>query len=277
MRGIHDHQSDTNSLALNSLVSTNTRSTVSVVMPLFNEEAVICTFLHSLKVSFEHFELNVTKFICVDDKSTDGSVESLNVLVSSGFPLEIRTNLVNLGHGPTTIRALLSGLDSNSDFVLAIDGDAQFNSKEVAEACKFAIESDFDVIECKRVNREDPIFRKIVSFLTRVLIFLRTHQIVADANTPLRIYKRTFLLEVLTQIPTMSLVPNLHMSCITRSTNYESGSFSVSFSQKASGEASTMFGRAKRGYLPSSRFIKFCYRASFEWISSSRLLNNFKK
>ena len=250
----------------------NTQITVSVVMPQFNEETIICSFLQSLRSAFEDLGIRVTKFVCVDDKSTDKSVESLTSLASTGFPLEIKTNVDNLGHGPTTIRALLAGLESNSDFVLAIDGDGQFNPSEVAEACKFALFNDFDVLECQRINRVDPLFRQFISFLTRVLILIRTHQLITDANTPLRIYKRNYLINVIDQIPAMSLVPNLHMSCISRSRDYKIGSFKVDFLAKISGTESTMFGRGKRKYLPSSRFIKFCFQASLEWFTLSPII-----
>lgn len=253
---------------------TNNSSTYCVVMPQFNEVTIICSFLQSLKSSFEALDLQVIKFVCVDDKSTDGSVEALTSLVATGFPLEIKTNVNNLGHGPTTIRALFAGIDSNSDFVIAIDGDGQFDPSEVAKACKFALVNDFDVLECQRINRVDPVFRKLISFLTRVLIWIRTHQLIADANTPLRIYKQTYLSRVINQIPAKSLVPNLHMSCISRSEDYKIGSLKVNFLPKISGEESTMFGRGKRKYLPSSRFVKFCFRASLEWFTMSPI---FKK
>ena len=246
-------------------------------MPQFNEEAVICSFLQSLRTAFLVSGIQVTNFVCVDDKSTDGSVKSLISLASSGFPLEIKTNAVNLGHGPTTLRALFAGLDTNSDFVLAIDGDGQFNPSEVAEACKLALLNDFAVLECQRINREEPVFRKLVSLFTRVLILIRAHRIVADANTPLRIYKNTYLSEVIDQIPTMSLIPNLHMSCISRSNNYKIGTHKVNFLSKISGEESTMFGRGKRQYMPSSRFVTFCLRAALEWLALSPMFKKFQK
>jgi dolichol-phosphate mannosyltransferase len=253
------------------------KNTFTVVMPQFNEETIICSFLESLKTALEIQGIHLAKFICIDDKSTDGSVESLLSLASSGFPLEIKTNTVNLGHGPTTVRALFAGLDTNSDFVLAIDGDGQFNPSEVAEACKLALVNDFAVLECQRINREEPVFRKLVSLFTRVLISIRTHRMVADANTPLRIYKNTYLSEVINQIPTKSLIPNLHMSCISRSKDYKIGSHKVNFLTKISGEESTMFGRGRRKYLPSSRFVKFCFRAILEWLALSPILEKFRK
>ncbi len=246
-------------------------------MPQFNEETIICSFLKSLKTALEIQGIHLVKFICIDDRSTDRSVESLLSLASSGFPLEIKTNAANLGHGPTTIRALFAGIDSKSDFVIAIDGDGQFNPSEVAEACKLALVNDFAVLECQRINREEPVFRKLVSLFTRVLISIRTHRIVADANTPLRIYKNTYLSEVIDQIPTMSLIPNLHMSCISRSNNYKLGTHKVNFLTKISGEESTMFGRGKRQYLPSSRFVTFCLRATLEWWALSPMLRKFLK
>ena len=252
------------------------KNTVTVVMPQFNEETVICSFLQSLRTAFEELEINNTNFVCIDDKSTDGSVKALISLVSSGFPLEIKTNAVNLGHGPSTVRALFAGLETDSDFVLAIDGDGQFKPSEVAKACKFALINNFDVLECQRIDRSDPGFRKLVSFFTRVLILIRTHQKIADANTPLRIYRNTYLSDVIKQIPPMSLVPNLHMSCISRSRDYKIGTQQVEFLAKISGEKSTMFGQGKRQFLPSSRFVKFCFRASMEWIKMSPILRKLK-
>ena len=249
---------------------------VAVAMPQFNESSTIFNFLLALKTAFDEIDNIEIRFVVVDDCSTDDSIRYLNELTAQAFPLTIIRNEENLGHGPSTIRALKAALLFNPEIVVSIDGDAQFSAPDVAEIVSHSASHPKNVIECHRIERTEPFFRKFVSFFTRFILLLRTHKYIADPNTPLRIYQSDFLRQILDFIPESSLIPNLRISVITRELTNSIGSHKISFLMKREETPSTMFGQNKVKVLPSRRFLKFCVSATKEWILSSRGIDNLR-
>ena len=238
-------------------------------MPLYNESTTIVETLTSLRQALHAVGLTIEDFIVVDDCSTDLSVQKIQDLQSNEFPVRLYENLVNLGHGPTLVKALEIGLRSDAQFLIAIDSDGQFDPLQVAAASNWFLTNNYDLVECSRIKREDPLYRKFVTFLTKLLLWTRTHRLVPDANTPLRIYNMSKLSQLLCAVDHSSLIPNLHMSSISRKLGLNVGVFKVEFFAKAHGEAGTMFGAGTKNYLPTKRFVKFCFQSMKEWIATS--------
>jgi len=157
------------------------------------------------------------------------------------------------------------GLSSNALFVLSIDGDGQFVPSEVADFFKLSSSSNFQVAEGCRINRDEPGYRKVLSFLTRLLVFSRSRRLPKDGNTPLRLYNPKFLLTVLELIPEISLIPNLRLSCISRNLGVRIQSRDVNFLQRRGAPSGTMFGPSKQRLMPSKRLLKFVFSAFKEW------------
>ena len=243
---------------------------VVVAMPQFNESGTLSNFLLALKTAFDEIDNIETRFVVVDDCSTDDSIRHLNELTAQAFPLTIIRNEENLGHGPSTIRALKAALLFNPEIVVSIDGDAQFSAPDVAAIVSRGRNHSNAITECHRINRKEPLFRKATSFSTRIILLLRTHKYIADPNTPLRVYKSCILRQILAVIPDSSLIPNLRISVITRELTNSIGTSKISFLAKDKASPSTMFGQNKVRSLPSRRFLKFCLAATKEWILSSK-------
>jgi len=238
-------------------------TTVSVVMPAFNEEEGIESFLTEMASALDTFSV---RFIVVDDKSTDQTAATLDALSLAGFPVAYETNPVNSGHGPSTLRALELGLESLADIVVAIDGDGQFIGSDV---CRLVVQSDngrFDVVEGVRQYRNDPLYRRATSLATRMLVRQRAKSRPADANTPLRVYRRPALERLLPLIPKGSMVPNLHMSVETRRLGFKLLESPVrSQPRRGASVVGSSWGRGS--LLPSKRFMKFTRGALAEWFA----------
>jgi hypothetical protein len=106
-----------------------------------------------------------------------------------------------------------------------------------------------------------------VSWATQLLVLSRSRRWPADANTPLRAYRRETLSRVLGLIPPAAATPNLLISAITRG-----GGFIVieeevrSLPRRGADPGGTSWGKKHRR-LPSRRFIGFCLSALREWVS----------
>ena len=237
---------------------------VAIVMPAWNEASGIGEFLTEIHEFFAGIDHT---FIVIDDCSTDQTIRVLNALQEDGLPLQVESNQNNLGHGPTTVKALGLGLRSDKNVIISIDGDGQFLGQDVLRCYEEILQSNTQIIEGIRVRDSDPLYRKTTSLATRVLVWSRCREFPKDANTPLRVYQRSILVKVLDRIPIDSLVPNLMISTYARKNKMKIGLVAVDFvDRRGVDPKSTSWGRSK-SYLPSKRFVKFCASATKSWLA----------
>lgn len=236
---------------------------VAVVMPAWNEEGGIASFLKEINSSFP--SKTTVIFIVVDDASSDQTASA--AVTNSLIEVRVLSNERNLGHGPSMSRALQAGLETGADLIISTDGDGQFFGPELAHLVEVAANSGVDVVEGVRVRPNEPLFRTLTSFITRTLVALRAHSWPTDANTPTRAYRRDSLERVLAAIPEGTSVPNLHISVVSRKLGFEISEVPVVVREPLGGgaEDSSWGGRSRR--LPSSHFLRFCGRAITEWLS----------
>jgi len=149
---------------------------LSVIMPVFNEEKTISAVIDEI--------------IAVNDASTDAT-------------LKILTNKKNMGHAKSVIRGLKA---ARGDYVLYIDSDNQIRPDSL----------DYDFISGYRIHRQDKLFRKIVSFILKVIIFLRHGYIIKDANCPFKVIKRPQLTLLLKELPENCVIPSVCMEILAR-------------------------------------------------------------
>lgn len=236
-------------------------TSLCVVMPAYNEAEGISSFINELS---EALKDHPTHFIVVDDCSTDGTPTVIDQLASRGIPIQVHTNPQNSGHGPSTMRALRFGLESGADVVIAVDGDGQFAGADVARAVNEITKGPWDLIEGVRTKRTDPLYRKIPTLGTRLLVWSKARQLPRDANTPLRLYKRQTLSELIELIPPTALTPNLLMSVHSRNCDVQLLEIPVqSLPRRGTTAVGSSWGRGS--LVPSRRFINFCIQALREW------------
>jgi glycosyltransferase involved in cell wall biosynthesis len=230
-------------------------------MPAFNEAGRIESFIRDLNLEIKGVDLS---FIVVDDASSDSTLQSLEALTASGINLAVHQNLANQGHGPSTLTALTLAVKENPDCILMVDGDGHFECQQVYKILSFFLENNFGVVEGFRSHRNDPLFRKVVSLLTRWLVAFKSGKRPRDANTPLRLYTSDAAKLMLTHVPRNSLIPNLHISQLTRTLPLQFNEFEVKpiirFAQienvkLSNGLIGTSWGPSIR-FLPNLKFIK---------------------
>lgn len=239
--------------------------TIAVVMPAWNEEEGITEFITELHESLAQWK---PTFIVIDDKSTDKTAGVIDDLRSSGLPVSVQTNSVNMGHGPSTLRALRAGLSTHADAVVALDGDGQFIGSDVDAVVAALFATGADVVEGVRRSRNDPLYRQAVSAITRTLVWSRSRRWPTDANTPLRAYRPAILEGLLGDIPASASTPNLLISALCRQIDVIVIEVPVRSIPRRGSDQQGSTWKAKRKSLPSKRFVKFCTQAAREWWST---------
>jgi glycosyltransferase involved in cell wall biosynthesis len=233
-----------------------------LVMPVFNEEEGINTFLKSLITKFEHRCF----IIVVDDKSTDRTIEKMKG-IENRSSLNIIELPKNLGHGGALVHGLKTSLQFQTNIIITVDGDGQITPNLIEEIYNsIKLRSD-SILELARKNRLDGKIRKTISFSTRVLVFLKTGKISYDANTPFRAYNRNNLSTLLQSVPKNTLVPNLWFSIISRRRKMNIITLRADSKSRigSTKTGSTWSGGAFKKY---KKLFTFSAKAAFEFLSN---------
>lgn len=240
--------------------------TIAVVMPAWNEAHVVGDFLRELDSSLRRWQ---PTYVVVDDCSSDDTRLRVEALIEQGLSVVLLVNASNLGHGPSTLRALRAGLMMSPDAIVAVDSDGQFLGQDVASVVETLLSRSADVVEGVRTERRDPSYRTLVSQATRVLVWTRARALPADANTPLRAYRPAVLEQLLGAIPAQASTPNLLISAECRRRGLEVVEVPVaSIVRTGSVIGGTTWGNRWKT-LPSRRFIVFCAKATREWLGTA--------
>lgn len=171
---------------------------ISVVIPAYNEEQDIEKAILAVEKA-----LHADEIIVVNDASTDRTVEILEGMQRPY--IKILTNEKNMGHGYSVVRGLK---EARGNYVLYIDADRQIDVDKFVWG--------FDVVSGIRLQRNDKLFRKIISFCLKSTNLLFHHYYIRDANCPFKIYKRTALVPLLDRLPKSYIVPIACLEVLAR-------------------------------------------------------------
>jgi len=238
-----------------------------LVMPVYNEADGLVFTLEDLQNSFPALK----KLIIIDDSSTDDSREiALNYARTRNFPIEVYENQKNLGHGQSILKGLFDALkiSKQSDFILTLDGDGQIPGKELRKLIEAQALSNADVVIGLRTQRTDLLYRRIITRIAIVSLFLISGVKSQDSNTPIRLWKSDTLLDALSKLPTVKLsVPNIHLTRIIANRAYKFV-YSEILQHDRNGEKSVgVTWSNKWAYLPSRKLLRFSKSALKElWL-----------
>lgn len=167
----------------------NNNSSISVVLPVYNEESGIeKTVENSVTFFKEQDFFDKYEIIAVNDGSTDQTGLILEKLKENSACLKVITHSRNLGYG----RALASGVsEAIFPWVLMMDADGQFKIDALNGMLEYI--SDYDIVTGYRYKRTDPIHRvfigKFYTFLSCLLFGLK----IKDVNCGFKLFRREIL------------------------------------------------------------------------------------
>lgn len=232
-------------------------------MPAFNESEGISSFLAEINSHLHGFSAT---FVVVDDCSTDATSQVLHEIKEQAvLNLEVIRNERNLGHGPSTKKALLAGLALGAEVVVACDGDGQINGEDVCRIANTVNEAGVNYVEGVRLSRSDAVYRRVVSHITRLLVYVRCRKLPRDANTPFRAYRRETLSSVMNSGQIGDVVPNMDISAYVRNTGVSLVEISIRSRPRRGADVIGSTWARGSSFLPSRRFFRFCVKAMVDW------------
>ncbi|MHC4326259.1 MAG: glycosyltransferase family 2 protein [Planctomycetota bacterium] len=157
---------------------------ISVFFPCYNEqENVGRTVENALEVMKK---LNADfEIIIVNDGSTDKTGQIADEIAGRDGRIKVVHHKHNLGYGA----ALQSGFKTaTKELVFYTDGDGQFDINEMPPL--LSLMEQYDIVSCYRLNRRDPIIRKINGWCWTRLICLLFGMKIRDIDCAFKLYKR---------------------------------------------------------------------------------------
>lgn len=159
--------------------------TVSVVIPLYNEEENVQELHSSLRNVLDSIGSEY-EMIFVDDGSTDRTLESLQQIQSEDEKVIILSLRRNFGQ----TAAFAAGFDySRGEIIITMDGDLQNDPNDIPRL--LSLMKDHDLVSGWRKKRKDPFLsRRLPSILANWLISKVTGVNLHDYGCSLKAYRR---------------------------------------------------------------------------------------
>lgn len=155
----------------------------SVVVPLKNEESNILDLIEELEPVMNGLKAS-WELICVDDGSNDQTLPILKSLITDKKYLRILAFTKNFGQSS----AFDAGFKAaKGEFIITLDGDRQNDPADIPKFVQ-AIEN-VDLVCGHRVNRKDPLSKKITSSLANFIRSRVCQDGMHDTGCSLKIYR----------------------------------------------------------------------------------------
>jgi glycosyltransferase involved in cell wall biosynthesis len=137
---------------------------LSLVLPAHNEEENIGIVVEQALAALPAFT-DAFEIVVVNDGSRDKTPQIVEGFAARDQRVKLVTHPVNRGYGA----ALTSGFTAaTGDFVMFMDADRQFDIYDLALLTPFA--ADFDIVAGFRMERNDPLIRRINAEIFNVAV-----------------------------------------------------------------------------------------------------------
>jgi dolichol-phosphate mannosyltransferase len=159
------------------------RPTLSVVVPLYNEEE---NAPHLIRAVSDALKGHDYELVLVDDGSSDATIESVEKAADK------HTVLVKLATNFGQTSAIAAGIDNaHGDYIVTLDGDLQNDPADIPAMLEKLKNEKLDVVMGIRQKRQDGMFlRKIPSKIANKLIRRMTGVQASDYGCTLKIFRR---------------------------------------------------------------------------------------
>ncbi|WP_235297421.1 glycosyltransferase family 2 protein [Portibacter marinus] len=158
------------------------KESISIIVPVYNEEANVQLLHHEIKTICEQNEYQY-EIIFIDDKSTDQTLSELKKL----HPVKILAFRKNFGQ----TQALDAGIkQAIYPIIVTMDGDGQNDPADIPKMIQYLRENDLDLVSGWRKNRKDPVGKKIVSRTAHLIRSTMINDGIHDSGCALKVYKK---------------------------------------------------------------------------------------
>jgi len=182
---------------------------LSVVMPAYNEEGCIEKVVREW-VSVISGRVDSFEVIVVNDGSRDSTGTLLDRL-AAGVPALRVIHQSNAGHGAALRRALEA---ARGQWIFHVDSDDQFRPLDFWKL--WEARDGYDYLCGQRVRRRDPLHRRVITGLARLLNRALFGVWLRDANVPFKLMRRPALAQLLAVVPAGVFAPSIMMTVAAR-------------------------------------------------------------
>lgn len=190
---------------MNSQTGAATRDiTYSVVLPVYNERENLEPLIHEIFRALSDTEKSF-EIICVDDHSTDGSLDCLKSIIASRPNVMVIEHMKNLGQSA----ALVSGIASaRGEIIVTMDSDGQNNPSDLPQLLR-ALEPGIAAVCGVRQHRKETLVRRASSRIANAVRNFITGDHVMDAGCNFRVMRKSALAELPTFNGLHRFIPSL--------------------------------------------------------------------
>jgi glycosyltransferase involved in cell wall biosynthesis len=220
---------------------------VTVVMPVYNEEACINEVIDDWKAALDKLQITYNLLV-LNDGSRDNTAGEL--AKNQWNPNVTIINKENSGHGPTILTGYLLAVE-NSEWVFQVDSDNEMRAEHFQKL--WNERRDCDVVFGIRSAREQALPRRIISFISRMAVTLCYGRGVQDVNCPFRLMRADVLKKLLQRIPADTFAPNVAIAGLFVLNGSPVKNIAVPHSNRQTGEVSIkkwkLFKAAMKSFL----------------------------
>jgi len=157
---------------------------LSVFFPCYNEQANVARTVERAIDVLDKLGLDY-EVIVVNDGSSDDTGRIADRIAGENSRVKVVHHPTNLGYGA----ALQSGFRAaGKQLVFYTDGDGQFDIAEMPPMLPLI--KQFDIVSCYRLNRRDPLIRKLNAWCWTKLVCLLFGMKLRDIDCAFKLYKR---------------------------------------------------------------------------------------
>jgi undecaprenyl-phosphate 4-deoxy-4-formamido-L-arabinose transferase len=168
------------------------RLDLSVIVPIFNEAVTLEELAARLTQTLRQIGTTY-EMIFVDDGSTDYSAH----LLKRVYALQPSVRVIRFNRNYGQHIAIFAGFEhARGDIVVTLDGDLQNPPEEIPRLVD-KIREGYDVVCGQRLSRQDPLGRKVLSFLVAQLASRLVGVEMRDYGSMLRAYRRPVIDQLL--------------------------------------------------------------------------------
>lgn len=165
-----------------------------IAIPAYNEEEKIGEVIRNIPDEIKG--ISKVHILVIDDGSTD---KTSKIAADSGAL--ILKNHSNMGYGVAFGKALQYAVDNSFDLMVSIDGDAQFDPKDIPKLIKPIIENKADLVTASRFINKDyypkmPLSKLWGNKLMSILISKLVGRKFYDVSCGFRAYSQKTLLSL---------------------------------------------------------------------------------
>ncbi|OGH68386.1 MAG: hypothetical protein A3I29_04090 [Candidatus Magasanikbacteria bacterium RIFCSPLOWO2_02_FULL_44_11] len=186
------------------------RPILAVVMPVYNEAAIIASVVDQWTSELEKLALDFQLHI-YNDGSKDGTLAILNEIANKN-PRLIVHHKTNSGHGPTILQAYRE--NSTTPWLFQTDSDNEMPASEFHKL--WNKRNEYDFLIGSRHHRAQSLGRSLVSFISRVVVWFFYGKSIKDVNSPYRLMRTEKFKSIFASMSSLTLTPNLIVTGMVR-------------------------------------------------------------